>query len=110
MANPRSKRINTNPLSHCALDHRPYNEKSRAEYREVQERILRTNAVREYGPSAQGDSIEMLAGFTGHDVDLGFGKMRNSALQELSDEAAADQLHKIIAELARIRIQDANGV
>lgn len=85
----RKKLINTNPLSTCALDHRPVDPVCRMKYRAIQIEILRKNADAE-GYSSE-DSIESLFDWLPEDIDF----------------AGVDHLLEITARLAEIRIEDA---
>jgi len=89
------KRLNHNPLSNCALDHRPLSDKSRDDYYQVQAEIIKRNAVKDYGPLEEVNPPELQFDYVSTEVDY----------------ACSDvEIQKIAETLARIRIEDKNNV
>lgn len=88
------KLINTNPLSDCALDHRPIDSDARLAYREVQEKVIRRNAVKYFGPVAENQPIEYVFDLCPQDIDYAM---------------SPNEIEKIAKQLAEIRIQDAKN-
>lgn len=85
------KLINTNPLSDCAIDHRPTSEPARSIYRACQIKLLRHNAE---GEGFQRDQqIEDLFDYLPQDVD----------------HCGVDHIGAIAQDLAKARIMDANA-
>lgn len=86
----KPKLINTNPLSDCALDHRPISPEAREQYKRVQEALLRKNARGEGFPDYE--PVEHIFDWIPQDVDV-FG---------------VDHIPDMIQKLAQIRILDAS--
>lgn len=84
---------NKNNLSNCKLDHRPISENGRLEYKDIQERIIKRNAVKDYGPFMESIPPQFI--------------INNFASSTEIDYAMSDQeIEKIAQELAQIRIND----
>lgn len=82
---------NRQNLSDCKLDHTPDRNESRDDFENVREQILRSNAVRDFGPWGEHDNIENIAGYCSHSVDYSL---------------TPDQIEKLAQKLGRIRIED----
>jgi len=83
--------INKNRLSNCYFDHTPVNAKQKQEYRDIQEEVIRSNGVKDFGPWGEHENVETLSYQTCREIDYSL---------------SASQIENIAKRLGDIRIHD----
>ena len=87
-------KVNRNKLSRCHFHHTPTGDAERTEYSAIQEEVIRSNGVKDYGPWGEHENVETLFNQTSREIDYSL---------------PASQIENIAKRLGDIRIRDSKN-